>query len=307
MEVVRTICFRFGLANANQDPLEQRDDIEAYNNRFHELALMCPELVPTKKKNIEKYVCGFPEDIKENHFSKLQICMRQSTWVARELVEQSVSGLQMVEEDYAGIYKMQPCVNLHHRGRCPQKCQRCLKIRSHGEECGVKGHIQGNCPKAGYLQNDGCRRRGLRTWLKFHSQNPDVVKGSFLLNDHYACFLFDWVIEKSLMTYVVVDDFLEWYFQTIVRTSREGFYSTKSLTMGRTRALCQEEDGYENYIDYRISKQVDFKETLLPSSPELMNCFDHYKVHCCVSKVDLRSGYSPLRVRDEEVYGRTRI
>ncbi|GJU74997.1 putative reverse transcriptase domain-containing protein [Tanacetum coccineum] len=26
------------------------DDIEAYNNRFHELALMCPDLVPTEKK-----------------------------------------------------------------------------------------------------------------------------------------------------------------------------------------------------------------------------------------------------------------
>ncbi|GJU46907.1 putative reverse transcriptase domain-containing protein [Tanacetum coccineum] len=31
----------------------KRDDIEAYNNHFHELALMCPELVPTKKKKIE--------------------------------------------------------------------------------------------------------------------------------------------------------------------------------------------------------------------------------------------------------------
>ncbi|GJS29846.1 hypothetical protein Tco_0490466 [Tanacetum coccineum] len=40
-----------GLANANQIP---RDDIEAYNNRFHELVLMCPELVSTKKKKIEK-------------------------------------------------------------------------------------------------------------------------------------------------------------------------------------------------------------------------------------------------------------
>ncbi|GJW42913.1 putative reverse transcriptase domain-containing protein [Tanacetum coccineum] len=29
------------------------DDIEAYNNRFHELALMCPELVPNEKKKIE--------------------------------------------------------------------------------------------------------------------------------------------------------------------------------------------------------------------------------------------------------------
>ncbi|GKA83279.1 putative reverse transcriptase domain-containing protein [Tanacetum coccineum] len=67
-----------GLANANQIPwsnvkammtteycptteiqrMEQElwtltlkgDDIEAYNNRFHELALMCHELVPTERK-----------------------------------------------------------------------------------------------------------------------------------------------------------------------------------------------------------------------------------------------------------------
>nr|GEU74545.1 hypothetical protein [Tanacetum cinerariifolium] len=83
-----------GLANANQIPwsnlkatvttehwptteiqkIEQElwtltlkgDDIEAYNNRFHELVLMCPELVPTERKKIEKYVCRFHERIKGN-------------------------------------------------------------------------------------------------------------------------------------------------------------------------------------------------------------------------------------------------
>ncbi|GKA38229.1 putative reverse transcriptase domain-containing protein [Tanacetum coccineum] len=77
-----------GLANANQIPwsnvkammtteycpateiqrMEQElwtltlkgDDIEAYNNRFHELVLMCPELVSTEKKKIEKYIEDFP-------------------------------------------------------------------------------------------------------------------------------------------------------------------------------------------------------------------------------------------------------
>ncbi|GKB80285.1 putative reverse transcriptase domain-containing protein [Tanacetum coccineum] len=71
-----------GLANANQIPwsnvkammtteycpateiqrMEQElwtltlkgDDIEAYNKCFHELALMCHELVPTEKKKIER-------------------------------------------------------------------------------------------------------------------------------------------------------------------------------------------------------------------------------------------------------------
>ncbi|GJY63371.1 hypothetical protein Tco_0464831, partial [Tanacetum coccineum] len=56
----------------------QGDDIEAYNNRFHELALMCPELVPTERKKIEKYVRGFPERIKGNITSSKPALVEQS-------------------------------------------------------------------------------------------------------------------------------------------------------------------------------------------------------------------------------------
>ncbi|GJV79423.1 putative reverse transcriptase domain-containing protein [Tanacetum coccineum] len=42
------------------------DDIEAYNNRFHKLALMCPELVPMKKRRLNRYTRGFPKESKEN-------------------------------------------------------------------------------------------------------------------------------------------------------------------------------------------------------------------------------------------------
>ncbi|GJY41552.1 putative reverse transcriptase domain-containing protein, partial [Tanacetum coccineum] len=39
------------------------DDIETYINRFHELSLMCPDLVPTENKKIKKFIKGFPERI----------------------------------------------------------------------------------------------------------------------------------------------------------------------------------------------------------------------------------------------------
>ncbi|GKF93051.1 hypothetical protein Tco_0279770, partial [Tanacetum coccineum] len=42
------------------------DDIESYSNRFYELVLMCPELVSTEKKKIEKYIRRFSERIKGN-------------------------------------------------------------------------------------------------------------------------------------------------------------------------------------------------------------------------------------------------
>ncbi|GKD97693.1 hypothetical protein Tco_1381590 [Tanacetum coccineum] len=66
------------------------DDFEAYNNHFHELALMCPELVPTKKKNIKRYVRGFPERIKGNITSSKPVTLHEAINIARELVEQSV-------------------------------------------------------------------------------------------------------------------------------------------------------------------------------------------------------------------------
>ncbi|GJT72794.1 putative reverse transcriptase domain-containing protein, partial [Tanacetum coccineum] len=107
-----------GLANANQIPwsnikdmmtteycpsteiqrMEQElwsltlkgDDIEAYNNRFHELVLMCPELVSTERKKIEKYIRGFPEGVKGNVTSSKPATLHDAINMARELIEQGV-------------------------------------------------------------------------------------------------------------------------------------------------------------------------------------------------------------------------
>ncbi|GJU67118.1 putative reverse transcriptase domain-containing protein [Tanacetum coccineum] len=68
------------------------DDIETYINRFHELSLMCPELVPTEKKKIKKFIKGFPERIKGNITSSRPSSLHDAVNMARELVEQSVQG-----------------------------------------------------------------------------------------------------------------------------------------------------------------------------------------------------------------------
>ncbi|GJR13794.1 putative reverse transcriptase domain-containing protein [Tanacetum coccineum] len=68
------------------------DDIEAYSNRFHELVLMCPELVSTESKKIEKYIRGFPKRIKGNITSSKPATLHEAINMARELVEQSVQG-----------------------------------------------------------------------------------------------------------------------------------------------------------------------------------------------------------------------
>ncbi|GJU78609.1 putative reverse transcriptase domain-containing protein [Tanacetum coccineum] len=167
------------------------DDIEAYNNRFHELDLMCPELVPAEKNKIEK---------------------RQKT--ARAYVAAPVKG-----KGYAGnLTKCNRC-NFHRSRRCPPKCQKCQRT-GHQEKdcrvrvpgagvtplqdmtcygCGEKGHFKDRCPKGRNQQNEGARARAYVV-VENPQQNPNVVTGTFLLNDHYACILFDSGAEKSFVS-----------------------------------------------------------------------------------------------------------
>ncbi|GJY85996.1 putative reverse transcriptase domain-containing protein [Tanacetum coccineum] len=102
------------------------DDIEAYNNRFHELALMCPELVPTEKKKIKRYTRGF---------SSKPATLQDAINMARELVEQAVQ-----EKDYRAILL----------GACNDFMQ---NVTCYG--CGEKGNLKNKCPKAGNQHNEG--------------------------------------------------------------------------------------------------------------------------------------------------------
>ncbi|GJT69824.1 putative reverse transcriptase domain-containing protein [Tanacetum coccineum] len=247
------------------------DDIEAYNNRFHELALMCPDLVPNEKKKIERYIKGFPERIKGNITSARPTTLHDAINLARELVEQVVQGKaarvnesnkrkweehqknnpnnnnpnnrnrnnnnqhhqQNRRQETARAYAVAPAegkgyagtlpkcnrCNLHHNGQCPLKCRRCQKLGHQEMDCGVKlpgtgdnhlrnvtcygcgekGHLRHMCPKGRNQQNEGARARAYVV-VENPQQNPNVVTGTFLLNDHYASVLFDSGAERSFVS-----------------------------------------------------------------------------------------------------------
>ncbi|GKD65838.1 putative reverse transcriptase domain-containing protein [Tanacetum coccineum] len=158
------------------------DDIKAYSNCFHELVLMYPELVSTESKKIEKYIRGFLERIKRNTTSLKPVTLHEAINMARELVEQSVQG--HMEKDCR--------VRLQGAGNDFQQNVTCF-------ECGEKGHFKDKCPKARNQQNDGARGRAYVV-IENPQQNPNVVTGTFLLNDHYACILFDSGAEKSFVS-----------------------------------------------------------------------------------------------------------
>ncbi|GJX03166.1 putative reverse transcriptase domain-containing protein [Tanacetum coccineum] len=288
------------------------DDIEAYSNRFHELVLMCPELVSTESKKIEKYIRGFPERIKGNITSSKPATLHEAINMARELVEQSVQGRaarigesnkrkwednqrnnnnnnhnynnnhnnnnnrnrnnnhhqqqnrrpetvrgiaepSVLRKDFilANLPKCNRC-NLHHHGPCPQKCQRCQRI----------GHMEKDCR----VRLQGAARGRAYVVIENPQQNPNVVTSTFLLNDHYACTLFDSGAEKSFVSFAFAH-FID-IAQATLNTSYEieladrKVVSTNTILRSCTLVLC-------NHLF-----KIDLLPTRLGSFDALIDCYE---------------------------------
>nr|GEU55077.1 reverse transcriptase domain-containing protein [Tanacetum cinerariifolium] len=154
------------------------DSSNAGSNRFYELVLMCPELVSTEKKKIEKYIRGFPERIKGKITSSKPTTLHDAINMARELVEQSVQA-PAEGKGYAGNLPRCNRFNSHHNRQCPLKCQKFQRTGHQEKDCRVrlqgagftplrdvtyygcceKGHFNDKCPKGRNQQNEGAHGR----------------------------------------------------------------------------------------------------------------------------------------------------
>ncbi|GJS68477.1 putative reverse transcriptase domain-containing protein [Tanacetum coccineum] len=112
-----------------------------------------------------------------------------------------VAGCRMQET--ARAYAAAPTENRGYAGNLPKAilpsaCNDFLQnVTCYG--CGEKGHLKNKCPKAGNQHNEGACARAYVV-VENPQQNPNVVTGTFLLTDHYACILFDSGAKKSFVS-----------------------------------------------------------------------------------------------------------
>ncbi|GJR69407.1 hypothetical protein Tco_0015472 [Tanacetum coccineum] len=126
-----------------------------YNNRFHELALMCPDLVTPKRKKIKRYVQGLPERVKSNvtssklanlheainmahhqrnHNNRNINTYHQQQNIRKEAAKAYVAG-PAEGRGYAGNLPLCNQCKAHHYGLCPPRCGKCHKLRHHEKDC----------------------------------------------------------------------------------------------------------------------------------------------------------------------------
>nr|GEV30819.1 putative reverse transcriptase domain-containing protein [Tanacetum cinerariifolium] len=109
------------------------DDIEAYNNCFHKLALMCLDLVPNEKKKIKRCIKGVPERIKGNITSSRPTTLHDIINLARELVEQAVQG-KAARVNESNKKKWEEHQKNHPNNNNPNNCNRNRNNNQHHQQ-----------------------------------------------------------------------------------------------------------------------------------------------------------------------------
>nr|GEV12454.1 hypothetical protein [Tanacetum cinerariifolium] len=165
--------------------------------RFHELVLLCPKAVPTEKKKLKRTLKAKAERVSERNKRKWQ---------------NSQGGNR--NNNPRGNYQGDNCHQQYNNQR--QRNARALtnalaerpgyfakdcRMRSTlvCYECGEKGHTRNYYPKKKNPQGEESRGRAYVIKEADKDQGPNVVMGTFLLNNRYATILFGSGLDKSFV------------------------------------------------------------------------------------------------------------
>ncbi|XP_071704838.1 uncharacterized protein [Rutidosis leptorrhynchoides] len=149
-------------------------DISGYTNRFLELAFMCPTMVTPEYKRVERCIWGLSEDIQGN--------------VMSSKLETIQSAIRMAHDLMAQVVRRQP-INAKTDVKVTTE-----KRKWDGNQ---EGHFKKECPKA--KKGETAKGRAFQITTKEAREDPELVTGMFLLNNHLASILFDTGADKTFI------------------------------------------------------------------------------------------------------------
>ncbi|GJY86027.1 putative reverse transcriptase domain-containing protein [Tanacetum coccineum] len=192
--------------------------------------MMCTKMVPEEEDLVEKFVGGLPDNIQGNVIAAEPTRLQDAVRIANNLMDQKLKGYAVKN---AKNKRRLEC-KLHHEGPCTVRCRKCNKVGHLTWDCkviisttstqrgqlvnprvitcfeyGRQRYYRSDCSKL-KDQNHGNKAgnkngvgeaRGNAYMLGGGDANPDsnVVKGTFLLNNHYAFILFDSGADRSFV------------------------------------------------------------------------------------------------------------
>nr|GFA02443.1 putative reverse transcriptase domain-containing protein [Tanacetum cinerariifolium] len=259
------------------------NDLKIYVRRFQELTILCPNMVPNNKKLMEVFIDGLLRSIEGSV---------------------TASKPQSLEEAINIAQRCQVCNKVGHltknfKNKGPATTGSNLQpVSVICHACGEKGHYQSQCSKTNINANK-------RTYLlrdKNAHQDQNVVMVSVICHacgekGHYQSKCSKKNINANRRTYLLRDKNAH-QDQNVVMD--RGFIRPSTSPWGAPVLFVKKKDGsFRMCIDYRELKKLTVKNRY--PLPRIDDLIDQLQGSSVYSKIDLRSGYHQLRVRDEDI------
>ncbi|GJX26989.1 putative reverse transcriptase domain-containing protein [Tanacetum coccineum] len=211
---------------------------------------------------------------------------------------------------------------LHHIGPCTVKCNTCNKVghliknyRNKGpatgsnllpvivtcHACGEKGHYANQCRKTA---NNNAQGRAYMLRDRNAHQDPNIVTDLPCLPPvrqvEFHVDLIPGAAPVARSPYRLAPSEMQELFNQLQELSDQGFIRPSTSPWGAPVLFVKKKDGsFRMCIDYRELNKLTVKNHY--PLPRIDDLFDQLQGLSVYSKIDLRSGYHQLRVRDEDI------
>nr|GEW42001.1 putative reverse transcriptase domain-containing protein [Tanacetum cinerariifolium] len=203
------------------------------------------------------------------------------------------------KKSYGGTKPLCPKCNYHHDGPCAPKCTNCKKIGHLARDCKGRPAAAANNKNNTNNQNNnnnqraqGANARGITCYecevqRHYKSDCPKLknVPGVELV---------------ARAPYRLAPSEIKKLSDQLKKLAKKGFIRPSSSPWGAPVLFVKKKDGsFQMCVDYRELNKLTVKNRyLLPRIDDLFNQLQGSSVY---SKIDLRSGYHQLRVREEDI------
>ncbi|GJV99643.1 putative reverse transcriptase domain-containing protein [Tanacetum coccineum] len=239
-------------------------------------------------------------------------------------------------KSYTGSKPLCSKCNYNHEGPCLPKCSNCKRVghlakdcrsrpanannnncnnnnnnqKGNGcYECGAQGHFRRNCPKL--RNNDRGNQAGndrapakVSTWKKdflsfWHMSLQRRLKTSRRRSDFEES-ANSQEFPETHAPYRLAPSEMKELSEQLKELSDKGFIRPSSSPWGAPVLFVKKKDGsFRMCIDYRELNKLTVKNRY--PLPRIDDLFDQLQGSSVYSKIDLRSGYHQLRVREEDI------
>nr|GEU39005.1 hypothetical protein [Tanacetum cinerariifolium] len=240
--------------------------IKKYCPLTKELAILCPNMVPNSEKLMEVFIVGLPRSIEGNVTASKPQNLEEAITITQRLMDQEWY------KQSASHWK-QPATSVSNMS--------CLWRERALQKSVPKGKQQ--CPwKSILVEGQECSPRPER------SHGFNVVIGMDWLSKYHARIICD---EKFV--HIPIDG------ETLIIRDRGFIRPSTSPWRAPVLFVKKKEGSFKMCIDYRELNKLTVKNRYpLPGIDDLV---DQLQGSSTYSKIDLRSGYHELRVRDEDI------